>query len=81
MDFKPGDRVRFTRGPLGLVKGNTPLGKFERECVHKGDLGRVVKRGSWNPPPEGWLYVQPDEYMHTDLTVPVHPAMIERVDT
>jgi hypothetical protein len=78
MDYKSGDRVRFTRGPLGLVKGDTPLGKFEPETVESGDTGVVVDLPENHAAlPEGWIAVAPDKHWGTELYAPVHPWMLD----
>jgi hypothetical protein len=38
----PGTEVRFTVGPLGLIAGDTPAGKFEDALVNVGDLGEYI---------------------------------------
>lgn len=75
-DYKQGDRVAFTSGPLGMIDPTVGGGfKFADETVTTGDTGTVaIGVGTM---PDGWVAVAPDAF--PDRYVPVHPEMIERV--
>jgi hypothetical protein len=69
--FNPGDRVRFTKGPLGLVDLRD-TSHFVERTVGVGDEGTVSRLVSNL---DGWLYVDVGD----ELYCPVHPHLIERV--
>lgn len=68
--YEPGTKVRFTAGPLGLIRLDSPY-KFVPETVSEGDEGEIVT--SEDQMPEGWLLVRVGD----DLYCPVHPGMVE----
>jgi hypothetical protein len=74
MQFTPGTRVRFTKGPLGLMDDDSGL-KFKELVVNAGDEG-VVSARTTNI--DGWLIVDVPA-VGERFYCPVHPYMIERV--
>lgn len=68
--FKPGDRVRFTKGPLGLVRLDNQLVFVSERFANAGDEGTVSELISQL---DGWYYID----MGDELYCPVHPHLIE----
>jgi hypothetical protein len=66
--------IRFTRGPLGLVRADAPY-HFVEETVGPGDTGDLIVEGDLPfTVPEGYVLVRVG-----DLYAPVDPGMIEPV--
>lgn len=74
-------RVRFTTGPLGLVRADSPY-HFVDEVVDVGDEGAMCVEGDLPlDVPEGYVLVKA-EVTAADgaaLYAPVHPSMVEAV--
>lgn len=69
--------VRFTRGPLGVVRADDP-NRFVERTVTKGDTGELIVEGELPfTIPDGWLLVVVD--FDEELYAPVHESMIEAV--
>lgn len=69
-------RVRFTMDSLGLVTRDDPL-HFHPRTVGTGDEGILIPDDEYPfSVPDGWILVQVD-----DLYAPVHPSMIEEIES
>ncbi len=67
----PGQQVRFTAA-LGLVKKDTPAGKFEAQIVEIGDLGEYIGP---HPTIDGWSLIAVGE----QFICPCHSSQFEAV--
>jgi len=66
-------KVRFTTGPLGVLTEANGV-RFAEATVGEGDEGTIYE-GSYSAP-EGWLVIETEAGF-----VPVHPAMVEVVES
>lgn len=74
--MQPGSAVKFTRGPLGLIREDTPSGSFEPETVKAGDTGTYVGPHPYQDLADhDWHMID----VGNDLTCPCHSSQFEVV--